>query len=95
MKRNCKTLDVDRNFFTSTDLIGSVKKRNCFMARDYVDTFLDELKELAEDLEFDRTMVKTLACTFCPYETINILSIEHVNLEKIDSILRSINFYDE
>lgn len=94
-KRNCQFLDVDRNLFISTDIIGALLKKKCFMGNEYVLKFIEELKELAEDLEFDRTMVKTLTCTFCPYETPGILGIDQVNLAKVEAIVNSINFYDE
>lgn len=95
MKRNCQVLDFDRNLFVSTDMISFLKKKKSIMDDEYVKKFYGELKELAEDLEFDRTMVKTLACKFCPYETHNILSAEDVDKEKVKSILTSINFYNE
>lgn len=72
-----------------------MKKRKCFMGKEYVEKFIEELKELADDLKFDRTMVKTLTCTFCPYETPGILQVESVNVSRVESILNAVNFYEE
>lgn len=95
LKRNCLVLDVDRNTFTNSDILSTLRNKSFFMPIDYVEKIMADLKEMGEDLELDRTTVKTFACIFCPYETLNILTKDQVDLTKIEEILRSIDFYDK
>lgn len=95
VKRNCQILEIDRYVFSSEDTLSVLRRKSFIMPSEYVDTFIENMREMAEELEFDRTTVKSLASTFCPYETPNILTKDQVDASKIATILQSVDLTQE
>ena len=95
LKRNSINPQIDWSLFNSKDILSSIQDRIFFMPQDYVSKIFSDIKELSEELYMDRTAIKTLISTFCPYETDGILTKDQVDLNKTSSILTSINVYEE
>ena len=87
-------VNIDKNSITHNDAIADLKSKNSLMDPEYVDQFVATLIEKVEADFLDRTSVKSLALSFCPYETKNILERADVDVEAVKKILSGID-YDE
>lgn len=92
LKRNCSMYEFDKSMFVPKDIFTTLNQKSFFMPEEYNTSFLATLKEITEECYLDRSCVKSLASTFCPYETKNIFTRDQADIPKISKILNSIDF---
>lgn len=93
LKKKLSTIvTVDKNSIVADDALDDLKTKKSFMSADYLQNFLELLKEKSDEGYLDRTCVKALSASFCPHQTPQIVPTEKVDLHVIRKILSSVDF---